>query len=321
MKWIVLVLFGVGLVSGVTARAEPIDVFIFSGQSNMGGGINVSVGAEHGGHKDHPAIEWMDSEANDVLYFWDRGRQRTDEWETLTYKTHRQGHWEQFTAYRLWQARQKAGVDRRMAVITVTVGATAMNGFWTAGGRAQREGLKDWIKTHDQGKGNKMLEETVKTALQRLEEKGFDPQLEAFIWYQGEGDSLHLFQAKNYERYLRDLIDGWEERDPDRFKDDRSLYAGSLREWTGDDDFKRIIVRVSDNIQGADSWGPREEWDPALQEVRRAQVDYAESRDDAVWVNVDDLPLSDAFHFHGKEYITIGERVAEAYLDLADLAR
>lgn len=297
-----------------SAADRPVKVYLFAGQSNMGGGINFN----HT-HKDHPAVQWMNSDENDVLYFWNRGRdQKTESWETLTYQSHREGHWEQVTAHRLWSAWQEKDPEQKLAVITVTVGATALNDFWTVGGRAQREGSADWIKAREQGQGGRMLEQTIKTALQQLEEQGLSYDIEAFVWYQGEGDSLHLFQAENYERYLRDLIDGWEDRDPARFRDDKSLYAGSIREWTGDEEFDAVIVRVSEKIQGAQSWGPRDKWEPALNEVRRAQVDYAESRDDAAWVDVDDLPLKDAFHYEGAEYITIGERVAAALTALME---
>ncbi len=318
MKTLYVLLMSFCLLSGGLGAEEPtpVKVYIFAGQSNMGGGINFSVGPEHGGHKHHPASRWMESEENDVLYFWNRGRgKQTDTWERLNAKSH-YGHWEQVVAHRLWKAEREAGSDARIAVITVTVGATSMNGFWEAGGRAQREGDKNWIKTSGQGKGNAMLRETVAKALQQLEKQGMTYDIKAFVWYQGEGDSLHLFQAKNYERLLRDMIDGWEDRDPASYKDDKAKYAGSVVDLTGDEVFNRVIVRVSERIEGASSWGPKDKWQPALDEVRRAQKDYAESRDDAAWVNVDDLPLSDDFHYHGAEYIRIGERVAKALLTL-----
>jgi lysophospholipase L1-like esterase len=288
---------------------KPIDVYIFAGQSNMGGGINL----KHK-HSDEPAYQWMHSDRNNVLYFWFRGSEETDQWEVLTDETHREGHWEQVTAHYLWTHAQEAKPAQRIAIITVTVGATAMADYWTAGGRAAREGMKDWIKTRKQGKGNAHFQRIVTKAFSQLKELGYAPDLEAVTWYQGEGDSLHQFHADNYLRYLKDMIDGWEDRDLSRFKDDRELYAGSIADWTGDKDFRVVIVRVSDNIKGASSWGPRHQWDPALQTVRKAQVNYAEKRDNAAWVDVDDLPLRDAFHFADPEYIEIGKRVAKALL-------
>lgn len=295
------------------AAEKPVKVYIFAGQSNMGGGINFGTK-----HADHPAVKWMDSEENDVIYFWDRsGKFKSDQWEKFHYKTDRQGHWEQVTIHSIWQEVKKKDPEQKIAVITVTVGATSLNGFWTSGGRASREGSQSHIKAVTQGKGNKMLEGAIKTALAQLKEKGMKYDIVAFTWYQGEGDSVVFPLAKNYERLLRDLIDGWEvDRDPAKFKDDKALYAGSVAEWSGDKDFNVVVVRVSDKIQGSPKWGDREKWEPALNEVRRALMAYGDGKENAVWVDVDDLPLHDAFHYDGGEYITIGERVAKAHLDL-----
>jgi lysophospholipase L1-like esterase len=288
---------------------QPIKVYIFAGQSNMGGGINL----KHK-HSDEPAYRWMHSEKNNVPYFWFRRTDETEEWELLTDETHREGHWEQITAYYLWKHWRKTEPPRRIAVITVTVGATQMADYWTAGGRASRQGLEHWVKTRKQGKGNAHFQRIVTKAFDQLKELGYKPDLEAVTWYQGEGDSLHQFHADNYLRYLKDMIDGWQERDSAKFRDDRSLYAGSIADWTKDKEFRVVVVRVSDNIHPTGSWGPRKKWAPALQTVRKAQVSYAENRDNAAWVDVDDLPLRDAFHFADPEYIEIGKRVAKALL-------
>ena len=47
----------------------------------------------------------------------------------------------------------------------------------------------------------------VSQAMQNLQDQGHDPQITAFLWWQGEGDSGHATQAVNYEQLLMNFIE------------------------------------------------------------------------------------------------------------------
>ena len=70
-----------------------------------------------------------------------------------------------------------------------------------------------------------------------------------------------------------------------------------------------------DNLDDGQKRGPL--WhDKQLQNVRADQLAFCAADPRAAWVNIDDLPLHDGYHYAAPGYVEMGDRFAKAYLEL-----
>ncbi len=258
--------------------------------------------------------KWLKNPENKVLYHYNKGSKRntSDGWITIN-KGKRIGQ-EQVEAYRLWQYWQKEDPTVEIAIFNVCYGATSLAGFWTAGGRGRPHNK---IK---QGKGNKIIKERLTSALEDLKKQGKKIEIQSLCWYQGEGDSNSAFGGNNYGILFEDFIYGWTDREgvPN---DDKTLYSGSLldicKKYNSKkmDDIPVFVGRISKRIMGSKSWGDKSKWEPYLNNVRKALVDYTKKHPNSDWIDVDDIELKDAYHYTGANYCIIGERFVKKIIE------
>ena len=130
-------------------------------------------------------------------------------------------------------------------------------------------------------------------ALGRLEAKGHTFEIAAVVWVQGENEAAWS-AAYTYEEHLRGFID-------------------SVRADLDSPALPFVVLRLSLNGSQAKG-GPFS--DAGVDAVRMAQTSIASSDPNVALVDVDDLPpeMPGGFHFTSEGYLTIGERLADAYL-------
>lgn len=267
--------------------------------------------------KHEPAIaQWLKNSNNPVLYHYSKGSKlESSGWISL-HQSKRLG-WEHVVAYRIWTQLQQNSPTGKVAVFNVCQGATSLCGFWNAGGRDQ----KTWrphskIETFVQKPGNKRYQQRLQTALQALKDQGYTPHIKSLCWYQGEGDSNNLVASNNYDVLFEDFVYGWKNREGFPH-DDRTHYSGSILEICNQfieqpmTDIPVFVARISTKIKGSPAWGERSSWEPHLNRVRQALIAYTERHPHCNWIDVDDIPLRDNYHYTGKNYANIGEQFAE----------
>lgn len=267
----------------------PVKILIFAGQSNMSGSCSYN----DINNLDSQAAEWTNDGNNDSKMY----TEDSQAWVNLSTKR-RMTH---VTAYYINEYWKAINPEQKVYIIHLSHGATNMSGHWQAGGRFNKS----------QGDGNIALKQVISDALSTI---GEPYEVEAFFWYQGEGDCCPQCDMKQsspfYETYLRDMIDGWDENVFNE-TDNKEKYSGSIAELTGYYNMVSIPVRVSWNIDG---WPDRPTWEPNLINVRTAIENYANKRERSDWVDIDDIPLADNFHYKGDGYVEIGYRMAQKYL-------
>jgi hypothetical protein len=294
----------------LSVRAQPVKVYIFAGQSNMDATINKSVFSGS-----NPALySWITNSANSTLYHYWRsgGGIVSTNWVHLSTPS----TWgiEHVVAYRLWNYWQRVDPNQRIAVIKVSQGSTGLRTSWNPGGRDRRPWRSDGDPSYSQGSLHKTFTNRVQMALQQLTERDLEYEVDGFFWYQGEDDSFLNEAADNYAILFDDLLNGWTVRDPVLFPNDNpSLYGGSLRELCGLTNMPVVAARINRQIKGSNSWGNREVWEPQLEKVRAALSGVSSRHSQAAWIDVDDIPLSDNYHYSGSDSIEIGERFAQAW--------
>jgi hypothetical protein len=120
----------------------------------------------------------------------------------------------------------------------------------------------------------------------RAVEAGCSGALAAIIWIQGENDAMTANDAAAYQTRL-------------------GTFITAMRDEFGQVPF--VISKLNDSAV-ADH----------VATVRAAQVAYAASDPLATLVNVDDIPMLDAFHYDAFASASIGNRLASAALDALD---
>ncbi len=295
----------------LSATAAPLKVYLFAGQSNMDGGITDTPMDNY-----DPAIRaWVEDPDNPVLYhYWKAGDTNTT-WGKLNDSGKGLEH---VAAYRLWNYWQSIDTNINVAIFKVTQGATDLKTFWTAGGRDRYPWRPFQTPLYiPQGTGYQALTNRLTLALQQLDGLGHtDRDIEAFFWYQGEGDSNDDFGGDNYRILFEDLVHGWADRSAIDFPNDTPAeYGGSVRSICGLTNLPAFVARINWQTKGSPAWGARSTWEPHLRSVRDALVNYAQSHTDSGWIDVDDIPLSDFYHYTGENYCEIGDRFAQTCME------
>lgn len=346
-------LFAAGMVLFCAKASAVTKVYIFAGQSNMAGSLTHGDLESFYPDIDNWLNRQNGATRDDIKYYYWRGydygkvdgvktivgEETSDGWTELAPDVSGRAGQEHMAAYRLYHYWKMRDPSVDIAIIKISQGATSLNGFWTAGGRDR----SPWeqmggILHFTQGDGNKALRARVADALQKLTDQNIDYEVCAFFWYQGEGDSNKFIGADNYRLLFEDMVHGWTDRTAwpedihpnkttynDPPQDDPAQYAGSLREMIGLDHLPTFTALISTQLKGSPAWGRRtaeedpsstdEPWGLSLDKVRKTFQQYAADHPPSGWITVDDIPLHDYYHYEGKEYFEIGDRMAQAYFD------
>lgn len=294
----------------------PVKLYIMAGQSNFGWKIRVD-----GMKKYAPEVlAWLASAENDVLYSWKQnkiGKGSTSNGFIKLDKTvgmHAPNLYapDHILAYHLSKHWKQQNPKQRIAIIKVQQGATSLVQHWNPGSQRGKGFYKE-------GDMHVTLIEQIESGIAELDKAGIAWEGAGFFWYQGEGDCYDA--GASYARLFDDLVYGAE------FDSDQGVHKiKGVLPLIKNINAPVIPVRISWHIhtvtrEGAPApgmWGkrPREAWEPHLVQVRDALTQFAEKhngRKNAI-VDVDDLPLSDRFHYDQKEYVEIGHRMAKAFL-------
>lgn len=247
---------------GASAPAgTPIDVYVLSGQSNMVGSGMLS------------ALDPELALQEDVLYHYSislRPAEQTPEgspeilassWGPLR-ELSAEGH-----SYGLELAFGRAiadASDRPVAIIKTAINGAAIRHFTPS--------MKYWS----------FLGPYAQSAIEELEQLGYEPTVKAFVWVQGSSDANSPTYFSQYAAQLNILSD-------------------AVRDLWGDD------LHIAQSQQYC--CGPyltfRINW------VRQAKVSFTERDANATLTPADDLPMrSDDIHFSHRGLVELGERLA-----------
>lgn len=290
----------------------PVKVLIMAGQSNFGWGIRVTGMRQYAPE----VLAWLESSENDALYSWKKHEtgqgSRSGGFVRLGAAEGMYGP-EHIIAYHLSRAWKEQEPKQRIAIVKVQKGATSLIQHWNPGGR------KHWgTHVYPEGALHATLMAEIEAGIRQLDEAGIPWEGAGFFWYQGEGDAYDA--GAKYARLFEDLVYGAE------LQTEQGVHqVKGVLPLIRNVDAPVIPVRISWRLHtvtraGAPPpgmWGtkPREEWEPHLVQVREALTRFAREhngRETAI-VEIDDLPLSDRFHYGEREYIEIGHRMAAAY--------
>lgn len=300
-------------IGAALAPAADLKVYIFAGQSNMAGGIT----AQRMGNYSTDILDWIEDPGNPVIYHFWKGPDPDEvsaAWTNLNYDT--PYGLEHVAAYRLWNYWQAIDTNINVAIIKVCQGSTSLRGQWNPGGRDKDPWLGGSPETFEQGYCYQALTNKLAVALGQLDDAGADYDIEAFFWYQGEGDSSRNASSGAYRMLFEDLAWGWTNRNPVAFPyDDTNFYGGSVRDLCSVSNLPTFVARINWQTKGSASWGARDEWEWQLANVRNALVDFTEDHPDCGWINVDDIPLKDEYHYDGENYAEIGDRFARLAME------
>jgi hypothetical protein len=292
------------------ASAQPVKVYLFAGQSNMDGVVNKTPLRDYG----YGVYSWVTNAANPTLYHYWRSGGTTASTNWVHLNTPATLGWEHVVAFRLWNYWQARDTNQQIAIFKVSQGSTSLNSFWNPGGRDRNP----WFYSPSppyfvQGAGYQILTNRLALALSQLTERGLSYEVAGLFWYQGEGDASGATGADNYPVLFTDLVSGWVDREG-YTNDTPAEYGGSLRALCGLTHLPAVAGRISWQIKGSPAWGARSVWEGYLTQVRAAQVNYAADHAACAWVDVDDIPLLDFYHYTSENYVEVGERFAQAYL-------
>jgi hypothetical protein len=308
----VAALAGLWLALTVSAASPgpPVKVFLCAGQSNMAGiGNRNGLAAADARLFPEPAIRfWFASPGRDNA---------STQWSPLGVGPGGFGP-EQLFAIEM----KSLFSNHQIAIVKVSRGATPINYWLPAAGpnSPQPPGHRAFAATID----------AVRQDLDRERAAGGIPDWSwaGFVWMQGEGDANGTMEpAESYRARLQHL-------------------AAWVREQTGTVDLPIVVGRISRQLspsvvretgmlrvskaKSPDGKGIADQadflddgqrrvpiwFDAKLAQVRADQVAFCAADPCAAWVDIDDLPLRDYWHYTACGYAEMGRRFAHAYRDL-----
>jgi hypothetical protein len=157
-------------------QANPIDVFILAGQSNI----------DARAHRQDLPPELQETRKDILFYF-------SDHWSVLEPGSSAKpaspnGFGPEISFGRAMADRSAS--NRRIALIKHSPGGTSL--------------AVDWRP--ESGREIRTLLKKIQAACQALEAKGYNPQLKGMVWMQGERDATTEEDASHYEANLQDFI-------------------------------------------------------------------------------------------------------------------
>jgi hypothetical protein len=272
------------------AGAPPVKLYLFVGQSNL----DYRTGPSDIQRTLPDVTAWMESEANDVLYCgWSGYPGREDKsdvlgrFTTLTGKHGPRACIEHVIGHRLWTYWKNKDPEQRVAFLHVSRGGTSLINNWNP----QKKG--EMFQVLDQ-----RLDETKA----RFAELGLQYEVAGFFWWQGESDTWTLEGPAQYEELFTVLLD----------------HIKAKLEATA---FPMVMVRINKAVGLPDIKNKPEGYEsgyPArLESVRNSLVKLAEQNNGA-WVDIDDQQQKDNAHYRSPEYITVYQRMGDAYFKLIE---
>jgi uncharacterized repeat protein (TIGR02543 family) len=182
---------------------------------------------------------------------------------------------------------REAYPEERIAIVKVSQSGTGLP-FWRNPGQGGHDTLMARID---------LTRDWLNAALAKNEIPSW--QYGGFIWMQGENEANNIVSvAEAYESDFADLVD-------------------TVRTRTGVAELPVVLGRISIRLDPtADYPGPAQQ--PQLDLVRAGQVSWAENDANGGWVDTDDLPLIDNWHFGSGGQIRLGHRFAGAWFDIAE---
>lgn len=306
-RWLgVVVVLGV-VVQPVVAK-EKVLLVVMAGQSNMCSRIlKADFQKKYG-----TMATWLESANNNMLYYdW-----KNEGWVKLKKAAVADEYdygYQQYLGAKLHEQLREQGRSERIAILKYCEAATSLAEKWCPGGR-QWPGVDN--RYLSKGELYTGLMHHLQRGVELLEQQGYEVEPAGFIWYQGEGDGCDGCKgAAQYGLLLNDLINGGDMRAQD---DPARGHVIGVKEQLGAPQLPVVVVRIHKGIYWTNQ--TKDSWLDEVAKVREALVDFAEApaNQPARWLDVDDLPLKDAFHFSSPVYLTIAERLAATYLPLVD---
>lgn len=287
----------------VSLPYKPVLLFIAAGQSNMEG---------RGKPAEYNAlIPAAQLPRKDIWLRWNTTKENGGaDWSPL-------GSGKQFgleLSFILKMA--EAYPDYTIALVKVAKGATPI-AFYTPGKPSQYNSKEGYLA----------LKREIEGAVNDLKAKvqaGVIPsyKVAGFIWMQGEDNANGIIIKDKTVEYLAQL----------------KIFLSFINEAAGTEHIPFVLGRISaqlspsivresgkervakdekDNREYLDGQKRGPIWyDAKLNEVRADQEAITKDYTPSAWVNIDDLPLTDAWHYKPKEYVEIGNRFATAMLPL-----
>ncbi|MDX2109854.1 MAG: sialate O-acetylesterase [Verrucomicrobiota bacterium] len=175
--------------------------------------------------------------------------------------------------------------DDQIAIVKVSAPGTGLS-YWRTPGSAGYDTLVSRI-------------DTTKAWLDAAVTNGDIPswRYEAFLWMQGENEADGALGPS--QTYYADFSD----------------LATKVRTRTASAALPVILGRISIQLDPSVG-GPVEQ--PQLDNVRNAQVLWAQQDGHGAWLDTDDLPLVDSFHFGSVGQLLFGQRFAQAWFNLSE---
>ena len=247
------------VVSNLIRAQENIDLFIWAGQSNAQGWM--------GNAAEYPKNE-MELD-NSILLNWTfYGKEGSNgEWITMQPQKGRfpLGHFGPEVSF----ARELKKAGYHPAIFKYCLGATGLARDWKAPGAG---GIYD-----------NMIKD-LRTAIQKLKNKGFKVNICGFIWIQGESDGANDDYASHYYANLKRLIDNL------RFE---VLNKPNLKIILGVDEQHKFMVERPLVVQ--------------------AQKKIARKKKNIIYTTMYGLPKADATHLTPEGLVEHGKRIYEAF--------
>lgn len=300
------------LCASSASAAPPVRLIIMAGQSNMVGYGN---GYELPAALSEQTDIWYDHHNPDAREGWGYENATSTDWEPLAPMGSDYRYGPELTFGR---AVADALPGQQIAIVKMSQKGTNIHEHWARGVPPYTdEGPELLYKSqlyhllmgsldsavYDEAHGNALaypLEVTrVDHALQRLQDAGVEFTVAGVIWMQGENEAGGQ-SAFQYSARLQSFV-------------------LALREDLGVAPLPFVIGRVSDNLYAANGGPIPEERTPNIDAVRAAQMQFAESYPWGAWVDTDDLEpraADDAYHFTSESYQILGQRFADAYLEV-----
>lgn len=275
-----LVLLAAAMPLPAQDAAPPLRVFVFAGQSNMGG-----ADTEPGDIASFPPFATVAEPRDDVRYRYVLGRedkQRSDGWVPL------QPVGDDFGPELVFARDVTAHTDGPIAIVKVAAGGTTLGRDWNP----ERPGGFELYP---------LALRTVQDALRELDEHGVRWRLEGFVWHQGENDMFDDAFRDAYRDNLRGFIARWRS---DLDAPELRFYVGELCEKTvwGMDNRRRMYAIKQAQMAVADA-------DPLVDYVRTSHVGVRRGN-----------PVALHYHYGTLGQLEHGAEHARAYLQNVGIA-
>ncbi len=324
-RCLVALAFACGLFAAPLQAATHYKVIVIAGQSNCGDW------SYNGGTGLSPEVSaWINSSACDALIltsgYADVSGVGSETLQTM-YQQSRYPHtwngvtiaegYAQCVAYYADKYYKALDPEAVIVVVKKHQPATSID-YWSAAGRSTNDFSANGSSSpyyYPEGLGHQALFARIQRVKALL--AGQDYVGAGFIWYQGEGNCNT--DNPRYFEMLKDLVDG-AKLVPDPVQptwgDDPAITAtNGIRQELNSPDMPFVVARVSSEFT---AWGTstNKDWTPQRERCRRDLVNVTRELTPAAFIDVDDRPVKDDYHYAASERNIMGQRFGEALVKL-----